>query len=274
LSLSSVQKFRVDQIGHEAHIWQATLDPYVSVWTTYPAARDDEGQEDGPRWWTGNASQPRVVQYEDALICIYDSTLLSYVNFKYGHRSHAWFPIPLFDDWKEVREGINAERGGVWFFGMRGDAYVGLFSAHDEAQIDPGRWSQREIRCDTRVNVWVCQVGSKSRFGDFEQFVTACTQARIHIGKGVYQPSNPLVDIQCSYDIPGKRRLSVNLEDRWPAFHGHDFSDEDFPHFDNPWTTVPWNQRDYVLTAPPDATGFQAELHHDCVSGVRTGHGV
>jgi hypothetical protein len=296
-ALSSAQKFRFGQVGRQAQIWQATLGPYVTVWSTYPAAASSEKDGDGPSWWSGNASQPRVVQMEDALICIHDSTLLSYTNFKYGHRSHAWFPVAMFHEAQEVRPdpddddrsiradlhtgavwtdplGVNAERGGVWWFGRRDDGYVGLFSAKDDCVLlRSGRWAEREILCEDRVNVFICQVGSKERFGTFHQFITACVGARIHVGKGVYQPSNPLVDIQCSYDVPGKRRLSINLEDRYPNWHGTPFSDERFPRWETPWCRVLWREYQYTIRSE-DQFGTPLAFTHDCVNGIRSGDGL
>ena len=297
VALSSVQKFHFAQIGRQAQIWQATLGPYVTVWSTYPAAKSSEEDGDGPSWWGGNASQPRVVQREDALICIHDSTLLSYTNLRYGHRSHAWFPVAMFHEAQEVRPdpddddvsirtdlhtgatwsdplGVNAERGGVWWFGRRDKAYVGLFSAKDDCfLLKGGRWADREILCEDRVNVFICQVGSEGRFGTFHQFITACVAARIHVGKGVYQPSNPFVDVQCSYDVPGKRRLSINLEDRYPSWHGSRFSDERFPRWETPWCRVLWGERKYTIRSE-DRDDTPLALTHDCVNGIRSGNGL
>ena len=233
----------------------------------------------------------------DALICIHDSTLLSYTNLRYGHRSHAWFPVAMFHEAQEVRPdpddddvsirtdlhtgatwsdplGVNAERGGVWWFGRRDKAYVGLFSAKDDCfLLKGGRWADREILCEDRVNVFICQVGSEGRFGTFHQFITACVAARIHVGKGVYQPSNPFVDVQCSYDVPGKRRLSINLEDRYPSWHGSRFSDERFPRWETPWCRVLWGERKYTIRSE-DRDGTPLALTHDCVNGIRSGNGL
>ena len=300
IALSSVQKFRVGQVGRQAQIWQANLGPYITVWSTYPRAEPAEQDNDGGglNWWGGNACQPRVVQHDDALICIHDSTLLSYTNLTYGHRSHAWFPVQMFHEALEVRRpdpddddnvtitdllgggsrqepfGLNADRGGAWWFGRWNDDYVGLFSAKDSTELlRTGRWADREILCEDRVNVFICQVGSRTRFGSFADFVRACSTARVHVGKGVYQPSNPFVDIQCSYDLPQGKRLSINLGDRYPAWDGRDFSDEDFCRWETPWSRVLWNQRKYTLAAPNPAGGAWS-LTHDCTQRTRTGDGL
>lgn len=90
---------------------------------------------------------------------------------------------------------------------------------------------------------------------------------------GVYQPSNPFVDIQCSYDVPFGRRLSLNLEDRYPSWHDQPFSDERFPRWETPWSRILWNERDYTLTAP-DGAGGTLTLRHDCINGIRSGTGI
>ncbi len=298
LALSSAQKFRFGQVGRQAQIWQANLGPYITVWSTYPAAKSSETDSDGPSWWCGNAAQPRVVQHDDALICVHDSNLFSYTHITYGYRSHAWFPVQMFHEAVEVRRpdpddddnvqikdllagterrepfGLNADRGGAWWFGRWNDCYVGLFSAKDGTELlRTGRWADREILCEDRVNIFVCQVGTKARYGSFSQFVETCAKARIHVGLGVYQPSNPFVDIQCSYDVPFGRRLSLNLEDRYPSWHGQPFSDERFPRWETPWSRILWGERDYTLTAP-DGLGGMLTLRHDCRNGIRTGTGL
>jgi hypothetical protein len=300
VSLSSVQKFRFGQVGRQAHIWQATLGPYAGVWSTYPAAKSAEYDTDGPTWWSGNAAQPRVVQLDDALICIHDSNLISYTNATYGYRSHAWFPVPMFDEAFEVRpdpedeEGrsvvtdlhtrvaqvradraINANRGGVWFFGRAKDAYVGLFSAKSSTHLKTdGRWAGREILCEDRVNVFICQVGSSDRYTTFDNFMAECCGAKIYVAKGVYWPSDPFVDIDCSYQIPRGRNLWLKLEDRWPILDGGTpLRDEEFPRWQNPWNLVPWRTRVYSLGGPTFG-GPSRTLYHDCKTGERSGTGL
>lgn len=169
---------------------------------------------------------------------------------------------------------INAKRGGVWWFGRREDAYVGLFSAKSSTHLNTtGRWAGREILCEDRVNVFICQVGTRDRFTSFDDFIAECCAARIHVAKGVYQPSNPFVDIDCSYDIPRRNNLWLKLEDRWPVYDGSPFSDEDFPRWENPWNSVQWREWDYVL-AGPTFGGPPRTLHHDCVTGGRSGTGL
>lgn len=264
--LSSVQNFHVGQVGRQAHIWQAVIDPYVSVWTTFPAAEEDSG--DGPNWWTGNVHQPKVFQVEDALICAYAPPWLpNYTEAMYSHRNHAWFPFTLFDETREER-GHSANCDGVWFLGRRGDAYVGLFSAQEETYIQTtGRWAHREILCENLRNVWICQVGNAARFGSFDDFVRACQSATIHVSKGVFEPWNPFVDVECSYDIPGKHRMELHWDEQWPRYH-YRLSEIDFPRMTNSYGRIEFDQRAYAIQAAGKT------LTHDQRTLDRTGDGI
>lgn len=98
-------------------------------------------------------------------------------------------------------------------------------------------------------------------------------RARIHVSLGVYQPSNPFVDNDCSYDIPGKKNLWLNLAERWPVYDGQPLRDEDFPRWDSTWSSVPWRARSYTLSHSEPGRA-PIELFHDCASGARSGTGL
>ena len=135
VSLSSAQKFRVNQLGRQAHIWQASLGPYITIWSTYPAAESAERGTDGPTWWSGNAGQPRVVQRDDALICVHDSKPVLL------HAPRLRHPQPRLVPRADVRRGA---RGAPTRRGRRRQR------AHHRPALrrhPPGAvWSQRQPR--------------------------------------------------------------------------------------------------------------------------------
>jgi hypothetical protein len=110
--LSSVQNFRKGEMGPQLQAWQVTFDNDVVVFGTYPTVQygekaseeyngpEDGGSHDGPNWWAGNAVNPRVVQYEDALIAAYaadqPSRLLRNAIKKdklgFDPQTHLWWP--------------------------------------------------------------------------------------------------------------------------------------------------------------------------------------
>jgi len=263
--LSSIQSWRRGQVGYQVQCWQATIDCDVAVWTTYPAA----GQHsEGPDWWTGSAVIPRLVQRGDAAIVMYAPDPFGYQFFAFGHRTHIWWPEKDFEESLERRQhGANVD--GVWFFGRKGKGYIGIFSAqHDSSLQNTGTWAHQEILCDGLRNVFVVQVGNEEDYGPFSDFVETCVRVRINVSKGVFSPLLPFTNVQCSYDMPHGRRLSVTYDDEWPYYHGSPFSDDDFPRFSNPYVQASWNARQYTISH------HGLSLTHDQVALKRTGDGL
>jgi len=145
--LSSVQNFRKGEMGPQLQAWQATFDNDVVVFSTYPTVQyssetdsatgrpKDGGSHDGPNWWAGNAVNPRVVQYEDALIAAYaadqPSRLLRNAIKKdklgFDPQTHLWWPWAIHD-WTDPKNPPWAKR----FF--EGDTYVELAA---QGHFDP-----------------------------------------------------------------------------------------------------------------------------------------
>ena len=94
--LSSVQNRKPGQAGFQTNSWQATFDPNATVFTTFPTK--SASSADVGSWWTGNAVNPMVIQFESAAIIAYDMKFLSLAHFRHGARTHAWFPKYAFDE--------------------------------------------------------------------------------------------------------------------------------------------------------------------------------
>jgi hypothetical protein len=95
--LSSVQNYRKGQMGPQLNAWQATFDPDVAVFSTYPASHPPIASHDGPHYWTGTAVNPRIVQYEDAAIIAYAPHPAGAQAALFHHRTHLWFPAEATD---------------------------------------------------------------------------------------------------------------------------------------------------------------------------------
>ena len=182
-TLSSVQNFHPGQVAFQVQTCQATLGLDAAVWTTYPAAGDIlkvSGKHDGPNWWTGSATTPRVVQMKNAAIMAYKPNSLQLILF--GHRTHAWFPKAAFAQGTVLQRSGNCnEDDGLWTFGQAGDGYVGLFSAQRPEWTTGGPWKDNELIAKGARNIFILQVGSKAQFGSFSKFVNTVSNARIHI---------------------------------------------------------------------------------------------
>jgi hypothetical protein len=140
-TLSSVQNFHPGQVAFRVQTCQATLSLDAAVWTTYPAAGDIlkvSGKHDGPNWWTGSATTPRVVQMKTAAIIAYKPNSLQLILF--GHRTHASFPQGRLCSGHNPAPLQQLQRESwsldVW---AGGDGYVGLFSAQRPEWTTEGR---------------------------------------------------------------------------------------------------------------------------------------
>ena len=91
--LSSLLDFRPRQFNFQSSACQATLSPEASAWTNAPYSGSvfmDPIHGDGPGWWTGSWSSPRVVQFENAAIVAYSPAGTQ--NRLHDNASHWWFP--------------------------------------------------------------------------------------------------------------------------------------------------------------------------------------
>lgn len=233
---------------------------------------------DGPNWWTGSVTLPRIVQQGGAAIIMYKPKAFQLALF--GHRTHAWFPKAAFDqnadrdDWEEYNSpsrpgpfptpmpavnttakppiipsltpvpSVNSNvDSGAWIFGRVGDSYVALYSGQKPEMISTGDWANREIMAEGKRNVFILQVGSKDEFGSYINFKRRVLSARIHINGLHWAPA----DFQCSYDVPGGKRLELHYDEDKVRYAGFELTDDEFPRCDNPYAQVAWQQNKYVI---------------------------
>lgn len=161
--LSSAQAYRSGSPGHAEQVWQATLSPDAVIFTNHPAYATDHS---APGFWCGNAILPRVAQWHDALIAVYQSSEDG-MDF-----THAYFPLWAFE------AHVLDER---WAFARVGSAYLALGSANGYALMTTGPGAFRELRAPGRSNVWLCQLGSEAQDGEFSAFQSRVLEQPISV---------------------------------------------------------------------------------------------
>ena len=109
--LCSAQDYYSGQRGGQEHIWQATLGHTATVFVTHPASTSESDARQ-PNYWAGNAVLPRVAQWKDALIAVYEMPKDDWMGF-----THAYFPVYAFDEYA-------LQRG--WAFARKGDGYLAI----------------------------------------------------------------------------------------------------------------------------------------------------
>lgn len=154
--LCSAQDWHPGEKGYQQHIWQATLSPTATVFTTHPpCAAEDSSHR--PNFWHGNETLPRVAQWKDTLIAIYNFSPDDWMGF-----THAYFPMHAFD---------NVDLRDNWIFGRVGSGYIALSAVRGIELQRAGDNAYRELRSTGTPNAWVCLMGRQVLDGSFEQFI-------------------------------------------------------------------------------------------------------
>lgn len=153
--LSSAQDYLAGQPGLSEHIWQATLGPDALVFVNHPANMSEDDSR-RPNLWAGNGVLPRVAQWGDVLIALYQLPADDWLGF-----THAYFPAAAFDE-----THIMAQ----WAFARKGNGYLALLAARGLDFIAKGQTAFRELRSHGRENIWLCHMGQALLDGSFKDF--------------------------------------------------------------------------------------------------------
>jgi hypothetical protein len=161
--IGSAQDWRAGEPGSNELVWQAGFGPDAIVFVNHPAC-SSESPARRPGFWLGNAILPRVAQWKDTLIGVYNGAAEG-MDF-----THAYFPLYQFDE-SELRDG--------WAFARKGDGYLALTAARGLEMVKEGPGGYRELRSYGQPNIWICQMGRKTQDGDFAEFKKAVAEMRL-----------------------------------------------------------------------------------------------
>lgn len=166
--LSSVMDHRPGEVDAQNFAWIAAMGPDAKVFTTQPGSVISNST---PSYWTANAANPRIAQYRDVAVIVYNTPVLPVAAE--GRRlffNHAYFPKAEFDE--------VVEKGG-WYFARKGDGYLALHSFAQSRWVAEGEWKDREIKAPGLRNVWVCQMGRAADYGSFPDFIGMVTREKV-----------------------------------------------------------------------------------------------
>jgi hypothetical protein len=214
--LCSAQDWNPGQKGYQQHIWQATLSPMATVFTTHPPCAAEDGSH-RPNFWHGNQVLPRVAQWKDVLVAIYQLPEDDWMGF-----THAYFPAHAFDRYTIA---------GGWAFAKVGSGYLALTAARGMEFQERGDNAFRELRSYGSPNTWICQMGREALDGSFEQFMEKVRALPVHFGNGdggtvVEVTMTTLRGQQLAFSWTGP----LVVDNQAQALSG-------FPHYDSPYCT-------------------------------------
>lgn len=218
--LCSAQDYRPGEAGVQQHIWQATLDQDAVVFTTHPPCVSDEGSH-RPNFWHGNAILPRVAQWKDLLVAIYNLPDDDWLGF-----THAYFPAAHFDE-QLLRDG--------WAFARKGDGYLALYASTGLTPTTSGVGAHEEIRSYGEQTVWLCQMGRAAQDGSFTDFQEKLLVSSVEIA-GLSVEIQGIRGDTVAFDWTGPFQVN-GIEE---AIHG-------FKHYDNPFCTCELGATEMVI---------------------------
>ncbi len=210
------------------HSWSATLAFDITVMTTHPMA-ETELTGDYFGYFTGGASHPRIGQYKDVAIIIYNPTIRwSASVLPCTEFTHAYFPFELFDE---------TRRMGHWTFGRKDHGYIALYSHNEPTVRHDGPFAGKELVAYDPRNVWICEIGWSGEDGSFSAFVDRILAQEVHVTEDLLVTyESDMGTLQLGWTGP------MIVAGQGVELHEH-------PRYDNPFTQVPWGQKRFTITA-------------------------
>ena len=212
--LCSAQDWHPGEKGYQQHIWQVTLGPVATIFTTHPPCAAEDGSH-RPNFWHGNETLPRVAQWKDVLMAVYNFPADDWMGF-----THAYFPTYAFENF-DMRDG--------WAFARVGDGYLALTAAKSLQFTTRGDNAYRELRSHGTPNIWLCQMGRKALDGSYEDFI------------------QKVLEMQVKFTVSGAPQVELTslrgeeLRFGWKGplkVNGKTKKLSGFKHYDNPYCTA------------------------------------
>ena len=158
--LSTAQNHYPGTFGDQQHIWQATINEKLTIFTTHPggSAFASNARNFSPSYWVGNGIMPHSVQHENISMSIYKvDQRKGFLEQKRQFFTHAHFPQSEFD---EVMIEDN------FAFGKKGDVKVALIGK-ELLTVNPEDSS--DLIQKGKVTYWICELSDGEE--SFEDFI-------------------------------------------------------------------------------------------------------
>ena len=152
-ALGSAARYRWGDWGYQETLIHARIghEPRAQMWINYPGEMVQSGYG-RPSFWGGSANVPRVQQYRDLALVVFDG-VPPQLDF-----THCWFPTPEFAAWTLAGDRASARSG-------RGCLTIRA-SGPLELQTQ-GASANAELRLSGRKGVWLVRLGRGSDLNAF-----------------------------------------------------------------------------------------------------------
>ncbi|NRB54827.1 MAG: hypothetical protein HRU39_02435 [Salinicola sp.] len=147
-AMGSAARYRWFEWGYQETLLQARVgrEPHAQIWINHPGERVQAGFG-RPSFWGGSASIPRVQQYRQLALVMFDG------DEAQPDFTHCWFPTPAFDEWR------LDERGAV---ARSGHGVLALTTSETPELMTRGASAHHELRVPGRQSWWIVRLGRGS----------------------------------------------------------------------------------------------------------------
>ncbi|MBU1176351.1 MAG: hypothetical protein KKH72_13175 [Alphaproteobacteria bacterium] len=169
-ALGSAARYRWGDWGYQETLIHARIgrEPRAQIWINYPGEMVQSGYG-RPSFWGGSANVPRVQQYRDLALVVFDG-VKPQLDF-----THCWFPTSEFEDWRLDGDCASA-RSGKGMLTIKASGPLALQKT--------GASANAELRLGGRDGVWLVRLG---RGGDLAGFAARHAHAIEKDADGTYR---------------------------------------------------------------------------------------
>lgn len=175
--MATAQQYGTGTVAYQQHIFSATLDRSLSLFTTWPAKTEDKGLP--PQFILGSFRLPHAFQHKNVAVMLYDLSVKKHIAEKKPlDFTHAFFPTELMDE--HIIEGRYAfcSKGGT-FAAVIGASNLEMGPMRDESIGNFGLEQPYSLRQYGKVQYWIFELSCAAEDGSFEQFVERVKSNRI-----------------------------------------------------------------------------------------------
>ncbi|WP_128255759.1 hypothetical protein [Falsirhodobacter deserti] len=154
-AMGSAALYRWNDWGYQETLIQARIgrEPAASLFINLPGEIVQSGFG-RPSFWGGSASVPRVQQYRDLAIVIFDG------EAPQPDFTHAWFPTPVFDEW-----AVSGHRAAA----RSGSGAMAVSTSGPLHLMETGGSAGHELRLAGRQGIWAIRLGHSEDLRSFER---------------------------------------------------------------------------------------------------------
>lgn len=176
-AMGSAARYRWGEWGYQETVLQLRLgrNPDAQIWVNHPGEVIHCGFG-RPSYWGGCGTMPRVHQYRDLAIVLFET------HEEQPDFTHIWFPQIAFDE-VEIEDTIATARSG--------DGFVQVLSDKPLEMLSYGPTANNELRQMGRKTAWLIRLGNAGTNGTFASFKDRFASLSYKQEEGIIEIEDP-----------------------------------------------------------------------------------